>query len=162
MEQAMKRFAINAPTPEMLKASYQDRRANIIRVTYNTGVVLVFGTGTVFAIYDTLWSLIPGAVGGLLFIVGLAAAYEFARGPGWSAASLTLPSNSFTLKAGAIVMLAILGAMTFVGDKLGLSVSQWGQLGLFSYFFTYYVSGLCVLFWPRRNDETGAAPLVAS
>jgi hypothetical protein len=161
MEQAMKLFAISAPTPEELKASFQDRRANIVRVTYNTGVALILGTVGVSAISDTLWSLIPAAIGGLLFIVGLCAAYEFSRGPGWASASLTLPENSLNFKAGGIVVLVLLGVMIFFGDKLGLSVKQWGLLGVCSWSLAYYISGMCALFWPRRNGDAGAALLEA-
>jgi hypothetical protein len=131
-------------------------------VAYNSGLSLLFGTWAVFAIFDNLWSLIPVAVGSFLFIAGLCAAFEFSRGPGWTTASLTLTSNNFTVAAGCIVMLALFGVMSFFGDKLGLSVSQWGQLGVSSWLFTYYVSGLCILFWPRQNGEAGTAPLATS
>jgi hypothetical protein len=50
-------------------------------------------------------------------------------------------------------MFACFAVMGLTGDKLGLSVRQWGQLGVFSWLFTYYVSGLCILYRQRRSGE---------
>jgi hypothetical protein len=156
MGQAMKAFAINAPTPEILK-SFQDRKANIIRVTYNTGMALMYGAVPILALRVDLWFAIAAgaaaAIGGLLFIFGLCAAYEFARGPGWATASLTLPENSLTFRAGSIVMLACFVVMGLMGDKLGLSVSQWGLLGTCSWLVTNQLSGLCLFYLQCRKGE---------
>jgi hypothetical protein len=152
MEQAMKLFAISAPTPEEMKASFQDRTANIIRVTYNAGIALI-GSGAAFAIHDSAWFFIPVAIGGLLFLVSLLASYDFARGPGWATASLALPSSKFTLAVSLSVVLACLGVMTFAGDKLELSVSQWGRIGTSSWLFTFYISGLCEFYFQRRSNS---------
>lgn len=158
----MKLFAISAPTPETQKASFEDRTANIIRVTYNSGIALILGSCAALAIHDGAWFFIPVAIGGLLFIVSLLASYEFARGPGWATASVALPENSLNFKVGGIVVLVLFSVMIFFGDKLGLSVKQWGQLGLYSWSLAYYISGMCALFWPRRNGDAVAAPLATS
>jgi TRAP-type C4-dicarboxylate transport system permease small subunit len=149
MEQAMRQAtATSIPTMDEIKASFQDRIANFVRVTYFTGMILMSAGGTISLFRDDLWVVIPIAVGLLLFIVGLGAALGFARGAGlsWTVVSLVLPANIFTLFAGAAVMFACLGVMALIGDKLGLSVRQWGQLGVFSWLFIYYLPdcGFCI------------------
>jgi hypothetical protein len=162
----MQAIATNASILDTYKASFQNRRANIVRVAANTGMVLALGGTNIPSVLGhrtDLWFGIAVAVGTLLVWGGIIADFCLARGS-WtrSGLCLMLPMNTFTLLAGWIVAPTYLLAMALIGDNLGLSIKQLGSLGIFLWFFTYYVSGLCVLFWPRRNDETGAAPLVAS
>jgi hypothetical protein len=163
----MQVIATNASILDTYKASFQDRKANIVRVAANTGMVLALGGANISSVVgsrDDLWSGIAGMVGALLILGSLGAAFCLARGIGsvWFGLFLMLPGNLFTLLAGYIVAPACFLAMALIGDNLGLSIKQLGSLGIFLWFFTIYVGGLCVLFWPRRNGETGAAPLAAS
>jgi uncharacterized membrane protein YqjE len=155
----MQAIATGATTPEMLRASFQDRTANCVRVTYFTGMTLMFAGGTISLFRDDLWVVIPIAVGLLLFIVGMGAAFWIARSAGlsWTVLCWVLPANIFTLFAGFAVMFACLGVMALIGDKLWLSVRQWGQLGIFLMLFAYYLSGLWILYRQRRSGEACAA-----
>jgi hypothetical protein len=162
----MQPIATGNPALAMCKASLRDSKANVIRVMSNTGMILAFGGATISSVLghrDDLWPGIAVAVGALMIIAGLGAAIGLARSA-WAQSGLfvMLPGNIYTLAAGSVVAAAYLLSMTLIGNDAGLSVKQWGQLGVFLWFFTYYIGGLSILFWPRRNSDAGAAPLATS
>lgn len=153
----MQAIETNASILDTYKASLQDWKANIVRVTSVTGMVLTTGGATISSLLghrDDLWPGIAMPVGALMIIVGLGAAVGLARDAWWQfGLFVTLPVNIYTFAASSFVAATYLFSMTEIGNDAGLSVMQWGQLGVFLWFFTYYIGGLCVLFWPRRSGE---------
>jgi hypothetical protein len=165
MEHAMRQAAAaNDPTLKMFKASFKDRGASIVRVAFTTGTILAVGQNTIssaFGLQSGLWLDIAMLTGIPLIVGGTIAAGWKARNIGFAGFGLflMLPGNLYTLAAGSFVAAAYLFTMSLFGNGVSLSAKQWGELGVFLWIFTYYIGGLCILFWPKRNGETGAASL---